>query len=115
MRQRCLARWQQQQAHTRQTSTCDCRLSATHALNRQACAEARKHKRQKRAQRRQRLLDLRKSDPARFARELRGREPEGPERVTPEEHLAHYEALLGGTGVAAPSTEGQTQDNTQHV
>jgi hypothetical protein len=64
-------------------------------LNNQACAEARKRKRQQRRAAAKRLRELRKSDPARFARELRGREQGPAENITGEEFLAHYELLLG--------------------
>jgi hypothetical protein len=64
-------------------------------LNRQACAEARKRKRQERRAAAKRLRDLRKSDPARFAKELRGREQGPADSITGEQFLAHYEPLLG--------------------
>jgi hypothetical protein len=64
-------------------------------LNRQACAEARKRKRQRRRRAAKRMRELRQSDPARFARELRGREPGPAEDITAEQFLAHYEPLLG--------------------
>lgn len=64
-------------------------------LNRQACAEARKRKRQHKRATAKRLRELRQSDPARFARELRGREQGPADSISGDEFLAHFEPLLG--------------------
>ncbi|PRW33780.1 nuclear pore complex NUP85 [Chlorella sorokiniana] len=70
-RQACCSAGAQEARRRRALSRGDRALAAV--LNRQACAEVRKHKRQQRRARTQRLLEMRKTDPARFAQELRAK------------------------------------------
>jgi hypothetical protein len=89
------------------------------ALNRQACAEVRKHKRQQRRARTQRLLEMRKTDPARFAQELRGKQAGAAESITPGEWVEHYVELLDGTdegtGEAQPRVTATIESGTPAV
>ena len=79
-------------------------------LNRQACAEARKHKRQRRAARQKQLLEWRQSDPARFASALRGKQQAASAAISGDEWVQHFESLLGGV---AGLGEQQSRDSVE--
>ena len=79
-------------------------------LNRQACAEARKQKRQRRAARQKQLLEWRQSDPARFASALRGKQQAASAAISGDEWVQHFESLLGGV---AGLGEQQSRDSVE--
>lgn len=70
-------------------------MAAAAALQRLACAVARRHRRQKQGARVRRILEWRRSDPARFFRALRGQKSGPLSSIPVGDWVSHFVGLVG--------------------